>query len=150
VDGWLESAVLPELPGEVLAVIAPHAGHQYSGAVAGHAFAALRGRTPGLVAVVSPMHHPYHRPLITTAHEAYGTPLGDIPVDRSVVAELDSALQARLGFGLSPVQNDPEHSLEIELRSSNARWPLNSAVPVMVHVQEPPVSKPWAMAMAKV
>ena len=81
VDDYLNRAQLPELNGEVIAVIAPHAGHRYSGAVAGYAFAALRGRIPDLVAVISPMHHPYLQPLITTSHQAYATPLGSIPVD---------------------------------------------------------------------
>src|SRR5258706_14755070 len=41
VDEYLNNAQLPELDGEVVGVIAPHAGHRYSGAVAGHAFAAI-------------------------------------------------------------------------------------------------------------
>ena len=59
VDAYLDNAELPDLHGDVIAVIAPHAGHRYSGAIAGYAFAALRNRTPDLVAVISPMHHPY-------------------------------------------------------------------------------------------
>ena len=67
VDEYLDRARLPSLNGEVLAVIAPHAGHRYSGAVAGYSFAALRGRTPDLVAVISPFHNFAQYPLITTA-----------------------------------------------------------------------------------
>jgi AmmeMemoRadiSam system protein B len=115
VDDFLYEAQLPELDGEVVAVIAPHAGHIYSGSVAGYAFAALRDRQPELVAVIAPMHHPYHEPLITTSHDAYRTPLGDIPVDKDALNELDVVLKSELGFGLSPVSHDPEHSLEIEL-----------------------------------
>src|SRR5512147_477232 len=111
VDGYLDSAQLPDLEGEVIAVVAPHAGHIYSGPVAGYAFAALRGRAPDLVAVVSPMHHPYLEPLLTTAHDAYSTPLGKVPVDKQAVHTLDGILKAELGFGLTAVQRDPEHSL---------------------------------------
>jgi AmmeMemoRadiSam system protein B len=84
-DENLDEAQLSEMEGEVMAVIAPHAGHKYSGAVAGYAFATLRGRKPDLVAVVAPMHHPYLEPLITTQHDAYSTPLGDVPVDKDVL-----------------------------------------------------------------
>jgi AmmeMemoRadiSam system protein B len=151
VDAYLESAVLPDLPGEVLAVIAPHAGHRYSGAVAGYAFAPLRGRAPGVVAVISPMHHPYAEPLLTTAHAAYSTPLGDISVDRARVAKLDSELQALLGFGLTPVPHDPEHSLEIELpflqRALASDFKL---LPVMVRAQEPAISEALGKALATV
>jgi AmmeMemoRadiSam system protein B len=115
VDGYIAAARMPAISGKVVAVMAPHAGHRYSGPVAGYAFAALRGLTPELVAVISPMHHPYEQPLLTSAHEAYVTPLGVIPVEVAAVETLDKRLQEKLGFGLTRVANDPEHSLEIEL-----------------------------------
>lgn len=151
VDGYLDEAKLPELDGEVIAVIAPHAGHQYSGAVAGYAFETLRGRSPKLVAVIAPMHHPYSQPLITSAHDAYSTPLGDVLIDQDALNKLDEALQSHLGFGLSPVSNDPEHSLEIELpflqRALKPGWKL---LPVMVRAQEPRVSEALGKALAGV
>ncbi|PJH74467.1 MAG: AmmeMemoRadiSam system protein B [Anaerolineae bacterium CG_4_9_14_0_8_um_filter_58_9] len=151
IDRYLEQAELPELPGEVIAVVAPHAGHRYSGAVAGYAFAAVRGRAPDLVAVISPMHHPYFEPLLVTAHAAYATPLGEIPVDKQAVTELDAVLVKELGFGLSPVTRDPEHSLEIELpflqRTLASQFKL---LPVMVREQSPKVSEKLGKALAKV
>jgi len=151
VDGYLDAAQLPELDGEVIAVIAPHAGHTYSGLVAGYAFAALRGRSPDLVAVVAPMHHPYDELLITTAHDAYSTPLGEIPVDKDALRELDGLLRSELHFGLSPVENDPEHSLEIELpflqRALTSSWEL---LPVMVRVREASISERLGKALANV
>jgi len=157
VDEYLDAAQLPALDGEVVAVIAPHAGHVYSGAVAGYSFAALRSASlrldtsPDLVAVISPMHQPYYEPLITTAHDAYVTPLGNIPVDKDAVAELDAELKSDLGFGLSPVARDREHSLEIELpflqRVFPSEWKL---LPVMVRASEPRVSQGLGKALAKV
>ncbi|MFH1524013.1 MAG: AmmeMemoRadiSam system protein B [Chloroflexota bacterium] len=150
VDQYLDQAELPELPGEVIAVIAPHAGHIYSGPVAGYAFAAVRGRTPNLVAVLSPMHQPYYEPLLTTAHAAYSTPLGQVSVDTDAVADLDSRLQKSLGQGLTPVANDREHSLEIELpflqRALGADFKL---LPVMVRSQSAEVSKQLGAALAE-
>lgn len=151
VDAYLDDAQLPALAGEVIAVIAPHAGHVYSGPVAGYAFAALRGRSPNLVAVVGPMHQPYVEPLITTAHDAYSTPLGNVPVDKDALHKLDMILKSELGFGLSPVQRDPEHSLEIELpflqRALPAGWKI---LPVMDRAREPHVSKALGKALAQV
>ena len=151
IDAYLDKAELPDLPGDVIAVIAPHAGHRYSGAVAGHAFAALRGQTPDLVAVISPMHHPYAQPLITSSHDAYSTPLGSIPIDKSAINELDAALNADLGIGLSAVPRDPEHSLEIELpflqRTLAADFKL---LPVMVRAQDPRISAGLGKALASV
>lgn len=151
VDEYLDEAQLPELDGDVIAVIAPHAGHTYSGAVAGYAFAALRGRTPDLVVIVAPMHHPYFEDLITTAHDAYTTPLGNVPVDKDALRELDTVLKSELQFGLAPVSRDPEHSLEIELpflqRALSSQWKL---LPVMVRAREPRVSQGLGKALAHV
>jgi AmmeMemoRadiSam system protein B len=134
VDQYLDQAELPELPGEVVAVIAPHAGHVYSGPVAGYAFAAVRGASPDLVAVLSPIHRDYYDPILTTAHMAYSTPLGQIAVDDESVAMLDAHLQGILDYGLTRVANDKEHSLEIELpflqRALAGDFKL---LPVMVH-----------------
>ncbi len=151
VDQYLDEAQLPEIHGEVIAVIAPHAGHLYSGPVAGYAFAALRGRSPDIVAVIAPMHHPYLEPLITTHHAAYSTPLGEIAVDQEALRELDVVLKSELGSGLAAVERDPEHSLEIELpflqRAIASNWKL---LPVMVRAREPRISQGLGKALAHV
>ena len=150
VDQYLDQAELPELPGEVVAVIAPHAGHIYSGPVAGYAFAAVRGAKPDLVAVLSPMHQPYYEPLLTTAHSAYSTPLGQIPVDEEAVAALDSHIKETLGYGLTRVAYDQEHSLEIELpflqRALAGDFKL---LPVMVRAQSPRISQQLGSTLAE-
>ena len=150
VDQYLDRAELPELPGQVVAVIAPHAGHVYSGPVAGYAFATVRGKTPNLVAVLSPMHQPFNQPLLTTAHAAYYTPLGQIPVDDEAVAQLDARLEQALGYGLTRVAYDQEHSLEIELpflqRALAGDFKL---LPVMVRSQSPKISRQLGMALAE-
>ncbi len=115
VDGYLDRAKLPDIPGEAVGVVAPHAGHRYSGPVAGYAFAAIRDLNPEIVAVVSPLHYMHPDPLLTTAHDAYATPLGPVRVDCEAVRSLHRYLKRSAGLGLSAIANDPEHSLEIEL-----------------------------------
>ena len=151
VDGYLAAAELPDLAGQVVGIMAPHAGHPYSGPVAGYAFSALRGCTPDVVVVASPMHYPYPPPLLTTAHTAYTTPLGELPVDLETLAALDAALLADMGFGLTRVANDPEHSVEIELpflqRVLEKPFRL---VPVMVRDQSAAVARALGRALAAV
>ena len=150
VDGYLDRAELPELSGEIIAVIAPHAGHRYSGPVAGYAFAAVRGQSPDLVAVLSPMHQAYYEPLLTTAHAAYTTPLGDVPVDKAALADLDTRLRHATGTPLTPVAYDEEHSLEIELpflqRALAGEFKL---LPVMVRSQSPKLSRQLGEQLAE-
>jgi AmmeMemoRadiSam system protein B len=115
VDEYIQAAELPKIEGEVLGVIAPHAGHLYSGPVAGYAFAVLRGLMPDVVVMVSPMHYPYQQPFLTSAHLAYQTPLGTVDIDQKLIVSINSQLKNELGIELTPVSNDQEHSLEIEL-----------------------------------
>ena len=151
VDDYLNDAALPELDGDVMGVIAPHAGHQYSGAVAGYAFSALRGRRPDLVVVVGPMHHPFDEPLLTTTHAAYFTPLGNIAVDQTALNDLNVILKSELGYGLTPIARDPEHSLEIELpflqRVFQHEWKL---LPIMVRALDERVSEGLGKSLATV
>lgn len=150
VDRYIQEAVLPELDGEVVAIVAPHAGHMYSGPVAGYAFAALRGLKPDMVAVVSPMHYPYEEPLLTTAHQAYATPLGVIPVDTEAVQALNGLLEQALGYGLASIKRDREHSLEIELpflqRVLETEFRL---LPVMVRDQSHRATRLLGQCLAK-
>jgi hypothetical protein len=151
IDQYIAAAELPEMDGQVVAVMAPHAGHRYSGPVAGYAFAALRGMQPEIVAVVSPMHYPYPDALLTSAHAFYETPLGRIEIDAQAVNELDALLQASLGFGLERVRNDPEHSLEIELPFLQRTLPSPfKLLPVMVRDQSERVAHGLGTALAEV
>jgi len=146
VDHYLAEVKLPQIDGDVIAVIAPHAGHRYSGAVAAHAFAALRGLTPDLVAVLSPFHNYHPHPLLTTQHQAYATPLGVIEVDKAAVAEL----QSNLNIPITPIANDIEHSLEIELPFAQRVFKHEfRLLPIMVRSQEETVSKKLGEALAQ-
>lgn len=146
IDAYLKEVQLLTLEGQVLGVIAPHAGHRYSGAVAAHAFATLRGLTPDLVVVISPFHNFDPHPLLTTKHQAYATPLGNIEVDQHTLNELQSHLQ----IPITPIANDKEHSLEIELpflqRVLKNDFKL---LPIMVRAQEETVAKQLGEALAK-
>ena len=151
VDRYMTQARLPPLDGEVVAVMAPHAGHRYSGAVAGYAFAALRGLQPELVAVVSPIHDYYPAALLTTAHHAYETPLGVIPVDQEALIALDERLEQNLGYRLAAIRRDKEHSLEIELpflqRALEGEFKL---LPVMMLEQSVRVAQGLGKALADI
>jgi MEMO1 family protein len=151
VDDLLQQAQVEDLDGEVIGVITPHAGYRYSGRTAGHAFRAVKGLRRDLVAVLSPFHAFHPAPLLTTAHMAYRTPLGIVSVDREAVALLDEELVAGLQVGMTPVANDREHSLEIELpflqRALVGEFQL---LPVMVRTLTEAIAKPLGMALAKV
>lgn len=109
IDSYIAQAVVPPINGRLVGVLVPHAGHRYSGPVAGYAYKLMRGLQVDVVALVGPSHYPYQGPVISTAHAAYRTPLGDIPVDHDLLRML------RQTVTIEAVHSDPEHSLEIEL-----------------------------------
>jgi MEMO1 family protein len=109
IDGYLAQASVTPPGGRLIGVLAPHAGHHYSGGVAAHAFKLVRGLEIDLVVLVGPSHHPYPAAVLTTGHDAYQTPLGQVPVAHDILDTLREAVP------IEAVRADPEHSLEIEL-----------------------------------
>ncbi len=138
VDIYLNNATLPDLNGELIGLIAPHAGYIYSGAVAGHAFATVRSRDFNLIALLSPYHPYHHSAFLTSAHDFYATPLGNIPIARKKLNHIAEELREKLGFGIVPIANDREHSLEIELpflqRALSSGFSL---LPIMIRSTNP-------------
>jgi MEMO1 family protein len=149
VDRYINAAVLPSFEGEIIGVMAPHAGLIYSGPVAGYSFAALKGMQPELVVVVSPMHHPYNQQLLTSAHSNYATPLGQVPVDHNLLGMLNDKLEDEGGVQLTAIKNDPEHSLEIELPFLQRVFPSSfRLLPIMVREQTRQVARSLGTALA--
>ena len=95
------------------AIIAPHAGYVYSGAVAAAAYARLLPARHSITRVVlmGPCHRVAVRGLALTAADAFVTPLGSIPVDREAAALALTLPQVRV-FDATHAQ---EHSLEVHL-----------------------------------
>lgn len=149
-DGYLAEAQVPELDGEVVAVISPHAGPIYSGRTAGHAFRCVQGQTFRRVAVLSPMHAYTPAQWITSAHKGYETPLGPVWIDQEALASLDRAMQARALQKLVYAARDGEHALEIELpflqRALAGEFLL---LPVMVRTHEPEELRSFGEALAE-
>lgn len=146
IDSYIENIQLPIFNGNIIGIIVPHAGHRYSGNVAAHAFAAIRNLTPDLIAVLSPFHSFAPYPLITTRHEAYSTPLGNIKVDQAALAELQNNLE----IPVTSIANDKEHSLEIELpflqRVLKNEFKL---LPIMIRAQEVEIAQKLGHALAQ-
>lgn len=151
VDAQLNAAQVEPVPGEIVALIVPHAGHRYSGQVAATAFRTLKGSERSPVAVVSPMHHPYPGQVLSSGHGAYSTPLGEIPIDQDCLDRLEAALHASGPIRIERITNDSEHSLEIELPFlQRSLSPGFSLLPVMLRDQDRPVAEAVGHALAAV
>jgi hypothetical protein len=111
VERLLEAARPQPLRGELRALVAPHAGYVYSGAVAATAFALLSAHAGGLrVAVLGPSHFTPLRGAAVSGAAGWRTPLGTVPVD--------AALRTAAGAAGAFVDDEPhvhDHALEVEL-----------------------------------
>lgn len=138
VDSYIQNASTPEIKGKVIALVSPHAGHIYSGPVAGYAFRALQGCQPELVTILSPFHHFHSGAILTTGHDAYQTPLGTVPVDREAITSLNAQLEESTGVGLTEVRHDGEHAVEILLPFFQRVLPEGfRLLPLMIREQDP-------------
>ncbi|MDY6847052.1 MAG: AmmeMemoRadiSam system protein B [Chloroflexota bacterium] len=151
VDKYIENADIPDLPGDVLAVVAPHAGYRYSGGVAGHAFKAVKGQAYDFVLVISPLHQYHPQPILTSAHAAYQTPLGKIPIEKHILDQIQIKLKEKIGADLTPIRNDKEHALEIQLpflqRAIDGAFNL---VPIMLRDQSRSFAKALGELIAEI
>ena len=111
VDKYFEKAKIPELEGDVVGIIAPHAGYMYSGQCAAYAFKPVVGKKFSRVIVLAPSHRAYFRGASIPNYTHYETPLGLIELDRPTCEGL---LKEKLISSHAGAHRD-EHSLEIEL-----------------------------------
>ncbi len=114
----------------VRAVLAPHAGYMYSGAVAGSAFAAAE--IPNTCVLIGPSHSAdaYGRETGAILLEtSYRTPLGAVPVD----VELGTVIMKAAGGMLieDAAAHAREHCLEVLLPFLQVRNPEVRIVPIL-------------------
>jgi hypothetical protein len=112
------------------ALIAPHAGYQYSGPIAASAYATLAPWADGIrrVAVLAPSHRVPFRGIATSSADLFRTPLGDIAVDRVAV----NRLQEMPAVHMLDAAFAEEHALEVQLPFLQAVLPDFTLVPLIV------------------
>jgi AmmeMemoRadiSam system protein B len=144
----------PPGPCAVVGLLAPHAGHRFSGLVAAHAFRAVQGLAVDVVAVLSPSHYHADAPILTSAHAAYATPLGPVLVDQPALAALRAALSRALNLppdqAVPALRRDREHAIEIELPFlQRALAPGFSLLPLMLRDQGESLARALGAALAE-
>ena len=150
IEDYLAAAYVPTVEGEIIGLVAPHAGHLYSGSTAAYAYRTVMDRTFDVVAVVSPLHKYFPAPVLTSAHLYYRTPLGNIQVDREGLELLNIFLGDEEPLRLTPIANDDEHSVEIQLpflqRALDGPFEL---MPIMVRRRDARMAQVLGTALAR-
>ena len=112
-----------------VALVSPHAGLHYSGPVAAHSYALLRGRAAISVVLVGPSHRAAFDGIALHARGAWETPLGGVPIDEELAAAL---LAADPMLFDDPAPHACEHSLEMQLPFLQRVLPELRIVPVLM------------------
>ena len=116
--------------GRPKALIAPHAGYLYSGAVAAAAFATLRPQPESIerVVLIGPAHYVRLHGMAVPTSTAFETPLGRIPIDEEAIA----AIADLSCVGEADDPHAPEHALEVELPFLQVLLRSFALVPVVI------------------
>lgn len=116
-DSMLAKVALPTITGQILAVVAPHAGYPYSGPVAAYTYSALKGHKYSRVIVIAPSHYEAFGFTSVFDGDGYGTPLGTVREDKEFavkLAKMDSSIRLS-ERGHTATSAGAEHALEVQL-----------------------------------
>jgi hypothetical protein len=112
---------------KAVAVVSPHAGYIYSGAVAGAVLSSVE--VPDTVLILGPGHSSI-RPVFAVQEEgSWETPLGEVPIDTKLAKAL---LEACPSCRSDAKAHEKEHSLEVQIPFLQHFNPGVSIVPVCV------------------
>jgi hypothetical protein len=133
VDRHLAAAERTEgVQGELVALIAPHAGLIYSGPVAAHAYRLLRGRAFDVAVLVGPSHYAGFDGVSLFPSGGFETPLGVAGIDTECAAAIAAASAI---VHERPIVHAREHSLEMQLPFLARLAPGLPIVPLLMGYQ---------------
>jgi AmmeMemoRadiSam system protein B len=133
-------------PGNIVGLVAPHAGYIYSGQVAAYAYKMLQGHVFDAVIVIGPSHRLPFRGISIYDRGGYETPLGAVLVDSSLADRIKS--ESRLVAAM-PSAHLLEHSIEIQLPFLQYVLGEFSFVPLLMGSQDRKTCEDLAAAIVK-
>jgi AmmeMemoRadiSam system protein B len=135
VDGFLRAAARPPAPSTLKAIIVPHAGYGYSGAIAAAAYAELAGQRDAILRVVllGTCHAVRARGMLTTTAEEIVTPLGAVTVDTEGVVQASRLPHV----SVNDWAHEADHALAVQLPFLQRTLAEFRVVPLLVAECEP-------------
>ncbi len=129
IDQYLQEAPRPEITGEIITLIVPHAGYVYSGPVAAYGYKLVANESFDTVIMIGPSHQQYLNVASIYTSGAWETPLGKVLVDTSLAKAI--AAENKL-FACSGQAHVQEHSLEVQLPFLQKTLHNFKIVPILV------------------
>ncbi len=126
------------------AVVSPHAGYVYSGALAAETFSAVE--VPETVIIIGPNHHGQGAP-VSLSTETWDMPLGKVPIDNDIAERL---LGVSKHIKIDETAHQFEHSLEVQVPFLQMLQHNLHIVPLVVSHIGYPICEEVAGALAAV
>jgi AmmeMemoRadiSam system protein B len=144
IEDFFNSVPDTELEGEVVAIIAPHAGYVYSGQIAAYAYKSICGNNYDAVIVVGPSHRAAFHGVSIFSNGGYETPLGVVLVAEELAKQIkrNSKLVSDI-----PAAHLQEHSIEIQLPFLQYALGNFSFVPLVMGDQDASTCQELAQAI---
>jgi AmmeMemoRadiSam system protein B/AmmeMemoRadiSam system protein A len=131
IDHFFQNVQMPAIPqGDILAVIAPHAGYTFSGQVAAYAYKIIQNKDFESVVIISPSHQFGFEGCSIYPKGGYETPFGIAQIDADLAAEISKAT----GFGHIPQAHQAEHAVEIQVPFVQRVLPGARIVPIVMGI----------------
>ncbi len=139
-ERFLRDFIPPVEPAHIVAGVVPHAGWEYSGAVAAQVFGAIqrgaiqRKQPVETFVIFGAIHRRAGRNAVYARGE-WATPLGPVPVDEDLAARILEATTLDAASRLladDPQAHAGEHAIEVQLPFIRHWFPRASVVPISV------------------
>jgi MEMO1 family protein len=122
----VENSNTPKL--DVRACIVPHAGYEYSGAIASNVYNHIDPKNVKRIVVLAPSHRRSYVGVALPLFQHYTTPLGNIEVDTKAVQQLaNNAIFTQQHAGFTQ-----EHSCELQLPFIKHHFPDATILPLII------------------
>ena len=112
IELFLKEANPQPLKTNIFALISPHAGYGYSGAIAAYGYKLIQGKPYKTVVVIGPSHYYGFSGVSVFPEGKFSTPLGEIEIDKEVTQKL---LNKDKDIFFEPRAFQKEHSVEVQL-----------------------------------
>lgn len=137
-----------ERKGQIMAVIAPHAGYIYSGPIAAHGYLQqYKDGKPQFFVIIGPNHRNIGPPISVYPEGTWKTPLGDAKIPKEIVEQLTKQPY----FRADTAAHMMEHSLEVQVPFLQYLYGADiSILPICVKDQSKEMSTRIGATLSKV
>lgn len=133
IEIYFKSVPDQALRGEIVGLVAPHAGYVYSGQIAAHAYKLIRGSKYEVVIVIGPSHRVAFHGVSAFSNGGYETPLGVVPVAEEFAQKIKNVSKVIADI---PEAHRQEHSVEIQIPFLQVALGEFSFVPLVMGNQD--------------